>query len=55
MLPATRSTLPSDSFLNQVEDRLQVVSRAPGGEVQNEPVVGQLQELGEHVYGYVRA
>src|SRR3954464_1945239 len=39
----------SDSFLDQIEDPAELTRWAAGGEVKHEAVVGQLEELGEHL------
>src|SRR5205085_982114 len=46
---------PAHGLLDQVEHAAELARRAPGGEVQDHAVVGQLEELGEHLERYVLA
>ncbi|MET8264599.1 hypothetical protein ABZU92_11450 [Micromonospora arida] len=48
-------SVAADRLLDEVEHRAQVTGRSAHGQVQHQAVVGQLQELGQHVDRYVLA
>src|SRR5438093_651699 len=50
-----RRSAAADGLFDQVEDAAEVARGTPGGQVQHQAVVGELQELGQDLHRYVVA